>query len=93
MGEAIIRLMANPEIDCNSPMSPNISVSMRQMPSPEYTVDTFLIILVNILPVCVVLGYIYSAGVFTKVHVICITLYTLLVICMLWVEVMAIWDL
>lgn len=75
MGEAIIRLMTNPEMDCSTAMSPEISVSMRQMPNPAYTVDTFLIILINLLPVFVVLGYIYSAGVFTKVRVICIILY------------------
>ena len=85
MGEAIIRLMANSEMDCNSPMSPDISVSMRQMPNAEYTVDTFLILLVNILPIFIVLAYIYSAGVFTKVHVICITLYTILVTCNMYV--------
>ena len=67
MGEAIIRLMT--DTDCNSSLNPDVSVSMRQLPNPEYTVDTFLIILLNILPLFVVLGYIYSVGVFTKVHV------------------------
>ena len=66
MGEAIIRLMT--DTDCNSSLNPDVSVSMRQMPDPEYTVDNFLILLVNLLPVFVILGYIYSAGVFTKVY-------------------------
>lgn len=66
MGEAIIRLMT--DTDCNGSLNPDVTVSMRQMPDPEYTVDNFLILLVNLLPVFVILGYIYSAGVFTKVY-------------------------
>ena len=69
MGEAIIRLMANPDMtDCNGVLQHEISVSMRQMPYPKYTWDTFLIVVVAILPFFVVLAYIYSAGIFTKVE-------------------------
>ena len=69
VGEAIIRLMANPGMtNCSGELQHNISVSMRQLPYPEYTVDIYLTILTGILPLFVVLAYIYSAGVFTKVY-------------------------
>ena len=72
MGEAIIRLMANPNmIDCNGVLQHEISVSMRQMPYPPYTVDLFLITAVSILPFLIVLAFIYSAGTFTKVCTHC----------------------
>ena len=67
VGEAIIRLMANPDMtDCDGDLD-DITVSMRQLPYPEYTIDIFLSIIVTILPLFVVLAYIYSAGIFTKV--------------------------
>ena len=76
VGEAIIRLMANPNMtDCDGYLE-DITVSMRQLPYPQYTVDIFLSIIVNILPLFVVLAYIYSAGIFTKVqcmHCTCTT--------------------
>ena len=68
VGEAIIRLMANPGMtNCSGELQHNISVSMRQLPYPEYTVDFFLITSVSILPFLIVLAFIYSAGTFTKV--------------------------
>ena len=68
VGEAIIRLMANPDMnECEGVLEQNISVSMRQLPYPQYTVDIFLSIIVTILPLFVNLGY---AGVFTKVCLI-----------------------
>ena len=68
MGEAIIRLMANPNMtDCDGVLEHNISVSMRQLPYPQYTVDFFLLTAVSILPFLIVLAFIYSAGTFTKV--------------------------
>jgi ATP-binding cassette subfamily A (ABC1) protein 3 len=67
VGEAIIRLMANPEMtDCNGLLEPSISVSMKQLPYPQYTVDFFLLTAVSILPFLIVLAFIYSAGTFTK---------------------------
>ena len=68
MGEAIIRLIANPDMtDCDGDLQHNISVSMRQLPYPKYTENIFLSIVGTILPLFVILAYIYSAGVFTKV--------------------------
>ena len=70
MGEAIIRLMANPDMtDCDGDLQHNISVSMRQLPYPHYTLDIFLITASSTLPFLIVLAFIYSAGTFTKVHV------------------------
>jgi ATP-binding cassette subfamily A (ABC1) protein 3 len=67
VGEAVIRLMANPDMtDCDGVLQPEISVSMRQLPYPQYTIDIFLSIIVTILPFFVILAYIYSAGIFTK---------------------------
>ena len=60
--------MANRNMsDCEGLLKDEISVSMRQLPYPQYTIDIFLTIIVTILPFFVVLAYIYSAGVFTKV--------------------------
>ena len=60
--------MANPDItECEGVSQPEISVSMRQLPYPQYTIDVFLSIIVTILPFFVILAYIYSAGIFTKV--------------------------
>ena len=68
VGEAIIRLMANPDMNnCDGALEHNISVAMRQLPYPQYTVDFFLITAVSILPFLIVLAFIYSAGTFTKV--------------------------
>ncbi|CAI7993840.1 ATP-binding cassette sub-family A member 3, partial [Geodia barretti] len=67
VGEAIIRLMANSDMtECEGVLQPEISVSMRQLPYPQYTIDVFLSIIVTILPFFVILAYIYSAGIFTK---------------------------
>jgi ATP-binding cassette subfamily A (ABC1) protein 3 len=67
VGEAIIRLIANPDMtDCDGDLQHNISVSMRQLPYPKYTENIFLSIVGTILPLFVILAYIYSAGVFTK---------------------------
>ncbi|CAI8053623.1 ATP-binding cassette sub-family A member 3 [Geodia barretti] len=67
VGEAVIRLMANPNMtDCDGGLEHNISVAMRQLPYPQYTVDFFLITAVSILPFLIVLAFIYSAGTFTK---------------------------
>ena len=72
VGEAVIRLMANPNMtDCDGGLEHNISVAMRQLPYPQYTVDFFLITAVSILPFLIVLAFIYSAGTFTKVCVYC----------------------
>ena len=69
VGESIIRLMANPDMtDCDGDLQPNISVSMRQLPYPQYTVDFFLLTSVSVLPFLIVLAFIYSAGTFTKVY-------------------------
>ena len=68
VGEAIIRLMANPGMtDCDGDLQHNITVSMRQLPYPKYTENLFLSVVGTILPLFVILAYIYSAGVFTKV--------------------------
>jgi len=68
VGEAIIRLMANPNMtDCNGTLEEDITVSMRQLPYPEYRVDNFLSVVSFFLPILLILAYIYSAGVFTKV--------------------------
>ena len=68
VGEAIIRLMANPNMtNCSGTLEEDITVSMRQLPYPEYRVDFFLITTAAILPFLLILAYIYSAGVFTKV--------------------------
>ena len=67
VGEAIIRLMANPDMtDCDGDLH-NITVSMRQLPYPKYTENIFLSIVGTILPLFVIMAYIYSAGIFTKV--------------------------
>ena len=67
VGEAIIRLMANPDMtDCEGMLELNISVSMKQLPYPEYRVDLFLTVAGITLPLLLILAYIYSAGVFTK---------------------------
>jgi hypothetical protein len=66
VGEAIIRLMVNPNMKGCEGSLDDISVSMRQLPYPQYTVDVFLTIIITILPLFVILAYIYSAGVFTK---------------------------
>ncbi|CAI7992152.1 ATP-binding cassette sub-family A member 2 [Geodia barretti] len=59
--------MANPDMtECEGVLQPEISVSMRQLPYPQYTIDVFLSIIVTILPFFVILAYIYSAGIFTK---------------------------
>ena len=59
--------MANPDMtDCDGFLD-DISVSMRQLPYPQYIIDVFLTIIATILPLFVILAYIYSAGVFTKV--------------------------
>ena len=60
--------MANPDMtDCDGYLE-DITVSMRQLPYPQYTVDFFLITAVSILPFLIVLAFIYSAGTFTKVN-------------------------
>ena len=68
VGEAIIRLIANRDMtDCDGVLQEDISVSMRQMPYPKYTSNTFLSVVGTILPLFVIVAYIYSAGIFTKV--------------------------
>ena len=67
VGKAIIRLMVNPGMtDCEGMLETDISVSMRQLPYPEYRVDLFLTVAGITLPLLLILAYIYSAGVFTK---------------------------
>ena len=67
VGEAIIRLMANPNMtDCDGDLH-NITVSMKQLPYPHYTLDIFLITASSTLSLLIVLAFIYSAGTFTKV--------------------------
>ena len=68
VGEAIIRLMVNPNMtNCSGTLEEDITVSMRQLPYPEYRVDSFIIGVSFFLPLLLILAYIYSAGVFTKV--------------------------
>ena len=76
VGEAIIRLMKNRNMtNCNGTLKEDITVSMKQMPFPKYTLNTFLVVTAALLPFLLILAYIYSAGVFTKV---CVRIYTLL---------------
>lgn len=60
MGESIIEWKAGEELM-------DIQVSLRQLPYPEYSVDSFFDSL-DILSFVVVFSLIYSAGSFTKVH-------------------------
>ena len=90
VGEAIIRLMANPDMtECEGVLEHNISVSMRQLPYPQYTVDFFLITAVSILPFLIVLVFMYSAGTFTKVcclNVLCTYMCIHATICILYIQ-------
>ena len=72
MGESIIEWKAGePLMD--------IQVSVRQLPYPEYSSNGFLIAASGLLPFVLVLSLIYSAGIFTKVHILAHYCYIMLV--------------
>ena len=82
VGEAIIRLIANPYMtDCNGTLKENITVSMKQLPYPDYNLDFFLITASSVLPFLIIVAFIYSAGIFTKVYLYPHTKNTLFSLC------------
>ena len=49
--------------------TPHVHVSVKQIPYPSYRIDAFLNWNSAILPLLLTMAFIYSAGMFTKVHV------------------------
>ena len=47
--------------------SPPVQVSVKQIPYPSYHIDTFLNWNAAILPLLLIMAFIYTAGMFTKV--------------------------
>lgn len=47
---------------------PTVQVSVKQIPHPSYRIDAFLTWNSAILPLLLIMAFIYSAGMFTKVH-------------------------
>ena len=47
---------------------PHVQVSVKQIPYPSYRIDRFLNWNAAILPLLLIMAFIYSAGMFTKVN-------------------------
>lgn len=62
--------------------SPPVHVSVKQIPYPSYRIDSFLNWNAAILPLLLIMAFIYSAGMFTKVHMYFICTYVHSPICL-----------
>ena len=62
--------------------SPPVHVSVKQIPYPSYRIDSFLNWNAAILPLLLIMAFIYSAGMFTKVHMYFIYTYVHSPICL-----------
>ena len=53
----------------NITTTPHVHVAMKQIPYPSYRIDAFLNWNAAILPLLLIMAFIYSAGMFTKVRI------------------------